>query len=50
MWKCASDEQFLLAITAEHDLALRDGALRIKRKKVVLLNSDAAFRNIQLLP
>ncbi len=44
------DEQFLLAITAEHDLVLRDGALRIKRKKVVLLNSDAAFRNIQLLP
>lgn len=44
------DEQFLLAVTAEHDLVLRDGALRIKRKKVVLLNSDAAFRNIQLLP
>lgn len=44
------DEQFLLAVTAEHDLVLRDGKLRIKRKKVVLLNSDAAFRNIQLLP
>ncbi len=44
------DEQFLLAVTAEHDLVLRDGAIKIKRKKVVLLNSDAAFRNIQLLP
>ncbi|ABD54261.1 aromatic-ring-hydroxylating dioxygenase subunit beta [Jannaschia sp. CCS1] len=44
------DEQQLLALTAVHDLALVDGALRIAGKKVVLLNSDAAFGNIQLLP
>lgn len=44
------DEQVLLAINAQHELVLRDGAIRIKRKKVVLLNSDAAFRSIQLLP
>lgn len=44
------DEQFLLAITATHELITVDGALRIANKKVELLNSDAAFRNIQLLP
>ena len=44
------DEQQLLALTATHDLALVDGVLRIAGKKVVLLNSDAAFGNIQLLP
>ncbi|MEO1677196.1 MAG: aromatic-ring-hydroxylating dioxygenase subunit beta [Pseudomonadota bacterium] len=44
------DEQVLLALTAEHELRLVDGALRIANKKVVLLNSDAAFGNIQLLP
>ncbi len=44
------DEQFLLACTAEHELRVVDGALRIARKKVELLNSDAAFGNIQLLP
>ncbi len=44
------DDQFLLALTATHDLRLVDGKLRIARKKVELLNSDAAFGNIQLLP
>ena len=44
------DDQILLALTATHDLKLLDGALRIANKKVELLNSDAAFGNIQLLP
>lgn len=44
------DEQQLLALTATHELKLVDGALRIANKKVELLNSDAAFGNIQLLP
>ncbi|MEL6234770.1 MAG: aromatic-ring-hydroxylating dioxygenase subunit beta [Pseudomonadota bacterium] len=44
------DEQFLLALTATHELVVADGALRIASKKVELLNSDAAFGNIQLLP
>ena len=44
------DEQQLLALTAKHDLALVDGALRIANKRVDIVNCDAAFRNIQLLP
>jgi 3-phenylpropionate/cinnamic acid dioxygenase small subunit len=44
------DEQFLLAITATHELKLIDGKLRIANKRLDLLNSDAAFGNIQLLP
>jgi hypothetical protein len=44
------DEQFLLALTARHELALVDGKLRIANKRVDILNCDAAFRNIQLLP
>ncbi|WP_406648679.1 aromatic-ring-hydroxylating dioxygenase subunit beta [Aliisedimentitalea scapharcae] len=44
------DEQFLLALTATHELKLVDGRLRIANKRVDLLNSDAAFGNIQLLP
>lgn len=44
------DEQQLLALTATHDLAVVDGALRIANKRVDILNCDAAFRNIQLLP
>jgi len=44
------DEQFLLAVTATHELKLVDGKLRIANKRVDLLNSDAAFGNIQLLP
>ena len=44
------DEPFLLACTATHELRLVDGRLRIANKRVDLLNSDAAFGNIQLLP
>ena len=44
------DEQQLLALTAKHELAVVDGALRIANKRVDILNCDAAFRNIQLLP
>ncbi|MGD1923393.1 MAG: aromatic-ring-hydroxylating dioxygenase subunit beta [Paracoccaceae bacterium] len=44
------DDQFMLALTATHDLAIVDGAIRIANKRVDLLNSDAAFGNIQLLP
>ena len=44
------DEQQLLALTAKHELALVDGTLRIANKRVDILNCDAAFRNIQLLP
>lgn len=44
------DEQQLLALTVRHDLALVEGKLRIAGKRVDVLNCDAAFRNIQLLP
>lgn len=44
------DDQFLLALTATHELKLVDGKIRIANKRVDLLNSDAAFGNIQLLP
>ena len=44
------DEQFLLAVTTTHDLEWREGALRIVQKRVDILNCDAAFGNIQLLP
>ena len=44
------DEQQLLALTATHDLRMIDGTLRLAGKKVELLNSDAAFGNILLLP
>lgn len=44
------DDQFLLALTATHALVITEDGIRIANKKVELLNSDAAFRNIQLLP
>ncbi|WP_306005374.1 aromatic-ring-hydroxylating dioxygenase subunit beta [Aquicoccus porphyridii] len=44
------DDQLLLALTAVHELKLVDGRLRIANKRVDLLNCDAAFGNIQLLP
>ena len=44
------DEQILLALTVTHDLKVEEGKLKIAGKKVELLNSDAAFGNIQLLP
>jgi 3-phenylpropionate/cinnamic acid dioxygenase small subunit len=42
------DEQTLYAAWATHRLAVIDGALRIKLKRVDLVNCDAAFGNIQL--
>lgn len=44
------DDQILLAITATHKLVLHEGKLRIANKRVDLLNCDAAFGSIQLLP
>lgn len=44
------DEQQLLAFTATHELTLVDDDIRIANKRVDLLNCDAAFGNIQLLP
>lgn len=48
------DEQFLLAVTATHDLVWQPtdtgGMLKIRQKRVDILNCDAAFGNIQLLP
>ena len=44
------DDQQLLAVTARHELKVIDGAIRIANKRVDLLNCDAAFGNIQLLP
>ena len=42
------DEQNLYAAWATHTLALEDGKLRIKLKRVDIVNCDAAFGNIQL--
>ena len=44
------DEQQLQALTALNDLTVIDGALKTANKEEELLNSDAAFGNIQLLP
>ena len=44
------DDQFLLALTAQHELVLKDDALKIARKRVDILNCDAAFGKIQMLP
>ena len=44
------DEQILLALWATHTLKVENGALRIKLKRVDLVNCDAAFGNIQLFP
>ncbi len=44
------DEQMLLALTIRHDLKVVDGQIRIAGKRVDILNCDAAFGNIQLLP
>lgn len=44
------DEQQLLALTVRHELRVMDGALKIASKRVDIVNCDAAFRNIQLLP
>ncbi|MFC5586477.1 aromatic-ring-hydroxylating dioxygenase subunit beta [Nitratireductor kimnyeongensis] len=42
------DDQILLAATARHELKLIEGKLKITHKRVDLLNSDAAFGNIQM--
>ena len=42
------DEQTLFAGWATHELVARDGGLRIQLKRVDLVNSDAAFGNINL--
>lgn len=42
------DEQTLYAGWATHTLVHRDGALRIRLKRVDLVNCDSAFGNIQL--
>jgi 3-phenylpropionate/cinnamic acid dioxygenase small subunit len=42
------DEQTLYAVWATHHLAVEDGRLRVKLKRVDLINCDAAFGNIQL--
>jgi 3-phenylpropionate/cinnamic acid dioxygenase small subunit len=42
------DEQMLLAAWATHHLAVVDGAIRVKLKRVDLVNCDAAFGSIQL--
>lgn len=42
------DEQTLYAAWATHHLSVENGRLRIKLKRVDLINCDAAFGNIQL--
>ena len=42
------DEQQMYACTAEHMLVLQDGVLKIRQKRVNLLNCDAALPSIQL--
>ena len=44
------DEQFVLAGVAHHQLVLVEGALRIRRKRIELLNREAALPSIQLFP
>ena len=43
------DEQTLYAAWATHHLCVVDGEIKIKLKRVDLVNCDAAFGNIQLL-
>jgi 3-phenylpropionate/cinnamic acid dioxygenase small subunit len=43
------DEQQLYAAWATHHLAVVDGGIKIKLKRVDIVNCDAAFGNIQLL-
>lgn len=42
------DEQQIYAATAYHHLRVEDGALKIRQKRVDILNSDAALPSIQL--
>ncbi len=43
------DSQLILAGVTHHHLALVDGALRIRLKKIELVNCDAALPSIQML-
>ncbi|MCY1218216.1 2-halobenzoate 1,2-dioxygenase small subunit [compost metagenome] len=42
------DEQQVYACTAEHTLVSEDGVLKIRQKRVNLLNCDAALPSVQL--
>jgi 3-phenylpropionate/cinnamic acid dioxygenase small subunit len=42
------DEQQILAGWARHTICLEDNVLKIRKKRVDLVNCDAPFRNIQL--
>lgn len=44
------DDQTLFAGWARHSLCLEAGALRIRLKRVDLVNCEAAFGNVQLFP
>jgi hypothetical protein len=44
------DRQDLYALWATHHLAVINGALRIRLKRVDLVNCDAALGSIQLFP
>ena len=44
------DSQIVLGATAYHHLVTVDGVVRMRLKKVVLVNPDAGFGSIQLFP
>lgn len=44
------DEQFVLAGVAYHELVTAGAVLRIRRKRIELLNREAALPSIQLFP
>ena len=44
------DDQFVLAGVAHHELVESRGALRIRRKRIELLNREAALPSIQRFP
>ena len=44
------DDQFMLAGAAHHEVVASNDALRIRRKRIELLNREAALPSIQLFP
>ncbi len=44
------DEHFILAGMVQHHLVVQEGQLRIRLKKVEIVNCDAALPSIQLFP
>ncbi len=44
------DEQFVLAGVAHHQLVVRNAGLQIRRKRIELLNREAALPSIQRFP